>query len=82
MTRKKKLPVVKVAEQEVAAAVAGSLPAEVAIALDDVAGAIREGLLAFCCGRGAAGGEPDHERGADRQGRPEGQARPGPFRDS
>jgi len=52
MTRKKKLPVVKVAEQEAAAAVAGSLPAEVAIALDDVAGAIREGLLAFCASAG------------------------------
>lgn len=52
MNRKKKLPIVKLADRETAAAVAEGLPAEVTIALDDVAGAIREGLLAFCAGAG------------------------------
>ncbi|MGH7746035.1 MAG: IS256 family transposase [Candidatus Dormibacteria bacterium] len=40
-----------VAEREEAARVA-RLPAEATIALADVAGAIREGLLAFCCSAG------------------------------
>ena len=54
MTRKKKVPVVKLAERDeaAAAAAASSLPAEVTVALADVAGAIREGLLAFSCSAG------------------------------
>ena len=51
MNRRKKLPVVRVAEREEAARVA-ELPAEATIAMADVAGAIREGLLAFCCSAG------------------------------
>jgi putative transposase len=43
---------VKLADREAAAAVAEGLPAEVTIALDDVAGAIRDGLLAFCASAG------------------------------
>ncbi len=54
MTRNKKVPVVKRAGRDEAAAVAvaSSLPAEVTVALADVAGAIREGLLAFSCSAG------------------------------
>lgn len=52
MTRKKKVPVVKLVDRDVAAAVAAGLPAEATIALDDIAGAIREGLLAFSCSAG------------------------------
>jgi putative transposase len=48
---KKKLPVITVAEREEAARLA-DLPAEATIAMADVAGAIREGLLAFCCSAG------------------------------
>ena len=44
---KKKLPVVSVAEPEEAAHLAG-LPAEATLALADVAGAAKEGLLGFC----------------------------------
>lgn len=51
MNRKKKLPVVAVAEREEAARVA-ELPVEVSVAMADVAGAIREGLMAFCCSAG------------------------------
>lgn len=51
MNRKKKLPVVTVAEREKAARVA-ELPVEASIAMADVAGAIREGLMAFCCSAG------------------------------
>jgi transposase-like protein len=47
----KKVPVVKLAARDDAAALAG-LPAEATIALGDVAGAIREGLLAFSCAAG------------------------------
>src|SRR5438093_6950517 len=47
----KKLPVVTVAEREEAMRVAG-LPVEATIAMVDVAGAIKEGLLAFCCTAG------------------------------
>jgi len=52
MNRKKKLPVVKLAERDEAGAVAAGLPAEVSVALADVAGAIRDGLLAFSCSAG------------------------------
>jgi transposase-like protein len=47
----KKIPVVAVAERDEAARLA-ALPAEATIALGDVAGAIREGLMAFCCSAG------------------------------
>ncbi len=50
---KKKLPVVTVAERDEAARLAG-LPAGVAVALEDVAGAIKDGLMAFCCSAGLA----------------------------
>ena len=50
MTRKK-LPVVTVAEREEAARLA-DLPAEATVAMADVAGAIKEGLLAFSCAAG------------------------------
>jgi hypothetical protein len=52
MTRKKTVAVVTLADRDEAAAVAESLPATAAIALDDIAGAIREGLLAFSCSAG------------------------------
>lgn len=52
MNRKKKLPVVTLADRDDAAAVAVGLPTEATIALEDVAGAIREGLLAFSCSAG------------------------------
>jgi putative transposase len=42
----------KVAQRDEAAAVAECLPAAATIALDDIAGAIREGLLAFSCSAG------------------------------
>jgi putative transposase len=48
---KKKLPVVTVAEREEAARLA-DLPATASIAMADVAGAIREGFMAFCCSAG------------------------------
>jgi hypothetical protein len=51
VTRKKKVPVVTLAERDDAAVLAG-LPAEVSVALGDIAGAIREGLLAFSCSAG------------------------------
>lgn len=51
MTRKKKVPVVTVEAGEEAALVA-DLPVEATIAMADVAGAIREGLMAFCCSAG------------------------------
>jgi transposase-like protein len=44
---KKKVPVVTVAEPEEAARLAG-LPLEATVALRDVAGAVKEGLLGFC----------------------------------
>ncbi|MGH8936588.1 MAG: IS256 family transposase, partial [Acidimicrobiia bacterium] len=44
---KKKIPIVTVAEPEEAARLAG-LPLEATVALADVAGAVREGLLGFC----------------------------------
>ncbi len=52
MARNKKVPVVKLAERDEAAAVAAGLPAEVNLALADVAGAVRDGLLAFSCSAG------------------------------
>ena len=52
MNRNKKVPVVKLAEREEAATVAAGLPAEVSLALGDVAGAIRDGLMAFSCSAG------------------------------
>lgn len=52
MNRKKKLPVVRVADREETARVAAGLPAEATIALADIAGTIREGFLAFCCSAG------------------------------
>jgi putative transposase len=51
VTRKKKVPVVKLAERDDAVMLAG-LPAAATVALDDIAGAIREGLLAFSCSAG------------------------------
>ncbi len=42
----------KLAEREDAAAVAANLPAEVSLGLADVAGAVRDGLLAFSCSAG------------------------------
>lgn len=51
MNRKKKVPVVTVAAREEAARVA-ELPVEATIALADVAGAIKEGLMALCCSAG------------------------------
>ncbi len=42
----------KLANRDEAAAVAEGLPEEVTVALGDVAGAIRDGLLAFCCSAG------------------------------
>src|SRR5271165_1950448 len=50
---KKKLPVVTVAERDEAARLAG-LPAEANLALQDLAGAIKDGLMAFCCSAGLA----------------------------
>lgn len=47
----KKVPVVKLASRD-DAALLEALPAEATIALGDVAGAIREGLLAFSCAAG------------------------------
>src|SRR5918994_5524088 len=52
MNRKKKLPVVTLADRDEAAGVVTGLPAEATIALEDVAGAIRDGLLAFSCSAG------------------------------
>lgn len=52
MNSKKKLLVVKLADRDEAAAVAEGLPEGVTVALDDVAGAIRDGLMAFCCSAG------------------------------
>jgi putative transposase len=51
MACKKKLPIVRVAEREEAARLA-ELPVEATIAMADVAGAIREGLMVFCCPAG------------------------------
>src|SRR5688572_2373205 len=51
MTRNKKVPVVKLTERDDAAMLAG-LRAEATVALGDIAGAIREGLLAFSCSAG------------------------------
>jgi hypothetical protein len=50
-TAVKKVPVVKLAECEEAARLA-DLPLEATVALCDVAGAIKEGLLAFSCAAG------------------------------
>ena len=50
---KKKLPVVTVAERDEAARLA-ELPAEATVALEDLAGAIKDGLMAFCCSAGLA----------------------------
>ncbi len=50
---KKKLPVVTVAEREEAARLA-ELPAEATVALHDLAGAIKDGFMAFCCTAGLA----------------------------
>jgi len=50
---KKKLPVVTVAERDEAMRLA-DLPAEATLALQDLAGAIRDGLMAFCCSAGLA----------------------------
>jgi transposase-like protein len=51
VSRKKKVPVVELAERDDAVLLAG-LPAEVSVALGDIAGAIRDGLLAFSCSAG------------------------------
>jgi transposase-like protein len=50
---KKKLPVVTVAERDEAARLA-ELPAEATVALQDLAGTIKDGLMAFCCSAGLA----------------------------
>lgn len=50
---KKKLPVVTVAKRNEALHLA-DLSAEATVALDDVAGAIKDGLMAFCCSAGLA----------------------------
>jgi hypothetical protein len=50
---RKKVPVVAVAEAEAAAQLEG-LPEEVTLALADVAGTMREGLLAFASATGLA----------------------------
>ncbi|MGH8301130.1 MAG: IS256 family transposase [Steroidobacteraceae bacterium] len=50
---KKKLPVVTVAAREEARRLA-DLPAEATLALHDVAAAIKDGLMAFCCSAGLA----------------------------
>ncbi|MGO9333653.1 MAG: transposase [Acidimicrobiales bacterium] len=50
---KKKLPVVTIAERDEAARLA-ELPAEATVALQDLAGAIKDGLMAFCCSAGLA----------------------------
>ena len=50
---KKKLPVVTVAKRDEAARLA-ELPAEATVALQDLAGAIKDGLMAFCCSAGLA----------------------------
>jgi putative transposase len=50
---KKKLPVVSIAAREEAARLA-DLPAEATLALQDLAGAIKDGLMAFCCSAGLA----------------------------
>jgi hypothetical protein len=50
---KKKLPVVTVAHRDEAARLA-QLPAEATIAMQDVAEAIKDGLMAFCCSAGLA----------------------------
>ncbi len=50
---KKKLPVVTVAERDEAARLA-DLPAEATVALQDLAGTIKDGLMAFCCSAGLA----------------------------
>lgn len=48
---KKKVPVVEVVESEAAARVA-AMPVEVTLAMADMAGAIKEGFLAFCASAG------------------------------
>lgn len=48
---RKKLPVVKLADRDEASALE-NLPVEATVALDDIAGAIREGLLALSCAAG------------------------------
>ncbi len=50
---KKKLPVVTVAARDEAARLA-DLPAEATVALEDLAGAIKDGFMAFCCSAGLA----------------------------
>jgi putative transposase len=47
----KKVPVVKVAQRAEAARLA-DLPLEATVILDDIAGAIKEGLLAMSCAAG------------------------------
>jgi hypothetical protein len=53
VNRNKKLPVVTVAPRDEAARLA-DLPAEATVALQDVAAAIKDGLMAFCCSAGLA----------------------------
>jgi putative transposase len=53
VNRTKKLPVVTVAHRDEAARLA-ELPAEATVALQDVAQAIKDGLMAFCCSAGLA----------------------------
>ena len=53
MDRNKKLPVITVAHREEVARLA-ELPAEATVALQDVAQAIRDGLMALCCSAGLA----------------------------
>jgi putative transposase len=53
VNRNKKLPVVAVAHRDEAARLA-ELPAEATVAPQDVAAAIKDGLMAFCCSAGLA----------------------------
>ena len=76
---KKKLPVVTVAERDEAARLA-ELPAEATVALQDLAGAIKDGLMAFCCSAGLAVVSEIMADGDDREGRAQGAPRSRPRR--
>ena len=74
----KKVPVVSVAEPAEAANLAG-LGLEATVALADLAGAVKEGLLGFCAERGSGGYAPDARRGDDRAGWAEARQAAGPH---
>ena len=75
---KKKLPVVTVAQVEEADHLAG-LPLEATVALAEVAGALKDGLLAFASATGGRDNPDDGSR-TDRGGRREARQGPGPER--